>query len=195
MIDALTPLAITDGQTWAKGLLIAGIAAGAYMLILWVSLLIWTYRDARSRTDRTEVQAGAVLLVAVFNLPGFLLYLALRPPEALIDTYGRELEAEAFLREIQRPEACADCGRNVATNFVACPYCRATLQSPCNSCEQMLRTSYTICPYCTAPRTPELWPERARPVAAATVREFPGVAAAESEAQPALRQAPMQQGA
>ena len=196
MTNVLAPLAITDGQTWAKALLIVGIAAAAYVLILWVSLLVWTYRDAGSRTKQTGLQAGAVLLVAVFNLPGLLLYLALRPPEALVDTYGRELEAAAFLREIQKPDACADCGRSVAANFVACPFCRAALQTPCTNCEQMLRTSYTICPYCTAPRETEQWPVRARRVAAAPAREMPGTAAApDVEAQPARRQAPVQQGA
>ena len=177
-------LAITDGQTWAKALTIAAIVLAAYALILGVALLMWTYRDARARTASKALPLAAVLLVATFNLPGFLLYLALRPPEALVDAYGRELESAAFMREIQKPDACPECRRSVDSNFVACPYCRTTLQAPCASCERSLRTNWTMCPYCTAPRYAAPWPERARraATAASTQVAVPAAIAMEPEA-------------
>ncbi len=183
----LTILAITDGQSWAKALTIVGIGLAAYALILVVAMLLWTYHDARSRTANTAIQAGSVLLVAIFNLPGFLLYLALRPPEALVDKYGRELEAEAFMREIQKPESCPDCMRSVDSNFVACPYCRATLRTACADCDRSLRAHWTICPYCTAPRDAAPWPERARRASSVASRPVAAVAAS-SEADMAQAQ-------
>ncbi len=190
-------LAITDGQTWAKALTIVGIALAAYALILWVALLLWTYRDARARTASKELPLAAVLLVAIFNLPGLLLYLALRPPEALVDAYGRELESAAFMREIQKPDACPECTRSVDSNFVACPYCRATLQTPCASCERSLRTNWIMCPFCTAPRDAAPWPERARraPTAASTQAAAGAASAMEPEAASAqTRRVPASQG-
>ena len=52
---------------------------GAFLAALWISLVIWTYRDIRARARDPLVQTLATLLVAVLNLPGVLVYLILRP--------------------------------------------------------------------------------------------------------------------
>jgi len=56
---------------------------GAFLAALWISLVIWTYRDIRTRARDPLVQTLATLLVAVLNLPGVLVYLILRPPRTL----------------------------------------------------------------------------------------------------------------
>ena len=53
---------------------------GAFLAALWISLVIWTYRDIRTRSRDPLVQTLATLFVAVLNLPGILVYLILRPP-------------------------------------------------------------------------------------------------------------------
>ena len=57
--------------------------AGAFLIALWVSLVVWTYRDIRSRARDPLVQTLSALLAAVLNLPGVLVYLILRPPRTL----------------------------------------------------------------------------------------------------------------
>jgi len=135
-----------------SSLRVAVITVGAYLLVLWIAAVLWTYRDIQSRTIDRGMQASAVLLVALFNLPGLLLYLAMRPQEALAESYNRHLEAEAFLSEISRERTCPDCSRAIDDSFVACPYCRATLQTPCSNCGSNLRPYWILCPYCASSR-------------------------------------------
>jgi hypothetical protein len=45
---------------------------GAFLVALWISLVIWTYRDIRTRARDPLVHTLATLLVAVLNLPGIL---------------------------------------------------------------------------------------------------------------------------
>ena len=46
---------------------------GAYLFALWIAMIVWTFRDARSRSRDIFTQVLSVALVLVFNLPGLLL--------------------------------------------------------------------------------------------------------------------------
>ncbi len=166
---------MTDASMWIKILTVAGITVTAYVLALWVAMIVWTYRDARSRMVHPITRVGATAVVAFFNIPGLLLYLAVRPPESLADTYNRQLEARAFLHDIEKEDICASCQRAIQTSFIACPYCRAKLQEPCDDCGRSLKEAWTICPYCTAPRgrTPVAAPTAPRRAVPATGRGLP----------------------
>lgn len=154
MDATFSPLAIGDAGTWVRIGTIVGLILTAYVLALWFAMVLWTYRDAKARTVNQQAQAGAVALVALANVPGLLLYLALRPPDQLAESFNRQLEAEAFLHEIEKADACPSCGRSIAEAFVACPYCRARLQEPCAACGRNLRNGWTLCPYCGTDRAP-----------------------------------------
>ena len=52
--------------------------AGAFLVALSVALVIWTYRDIRSRHRDRLVHFLAAVLVALLNLPGILVYLILK---------------------------------------------------------------------------------------------------------------------
>ena len=56
---------------------------GAFLAALWVSLVVWTYRDIRTRTRDPLIHTLSALLVAVLNIPGVLVYLILRPQRTL----------------------------------------------------------------------------------------------------------------
>jgi hypothetical protein len=165
MVEQL--LSLTDGAIWVKAVTIAVILIAAYVLTMWVALIIWTYRDAQARIVDRNTQIGAGLLVALFNVPGLLLYLAIRPPELLAETYNRQLEAEAFLHELQEQSGCPVCSRPIEASFLACPYCRTQLQAPCGACGRELRSGWTMCPYCGTDREPE---QRRQGVAASSGR-------------------------
>ena len=59
----------------------------AFFTALWVSAVIWAFRDIRSRTRDVFAQILATLLVLIFfplfPLPGLILYVILRPRETL----------------------------------------------------------------------------------------------------------------
>jgi hypothetical protein len=164
-------LAIWDGDGWERWVALAAVVVGSYLAVLWVAALVWTYRDAASRTRDPVFQAVSVALVLLFNLPGFFIYLILRPKSTLAELYDRQLEAEALLHEIRETPTCPSCRRRIEEEFVACPYCRARLRTPCVSCERTLAATWVVCPYCGADR-PSSAPQpapAAAPVAAAAV--------------------------
>jgi len=144
--------AVTDTEFWIRSLVIAGVVIGIYLVALWGAMILWTYRDARSRYESREISVGAAALVGLFNLPGMLLYFAIRPQEPLVERFNRQLEAEAFLGEIFKQDVCTQCNAPIGDSFVACPYCRTALQEPCSSCGRNLRSAWTMCPYCAADR-------------------------------------------
>src|SRR6185437_2295204 len=102
-------MAIWDDGTWQPAAAIAGVILGSYLIVMWVGALVWTYRDIRARTRDPFTHAIAVMVVLVFNLPGILLYMVLRPKETLAELYDRRLGSEALLQEIQEQEACPTC--------------------------------------------------------------------------------------
>jgi RNA polymerase subunit RPABC4/transcription elongation factor Spt4 len=124
--------------------------AGAFWLALWVSIVVWTYRDIKSRTRDVLVQILSVMMVLLFNLPGLLFYFLLRPRETLAEAYEKALEEEALLQSIEERELCPGCGRKVQQDFILCPYCHTKLKKLCNACGRLLHLSWEICPYCGA---------------------------------------------
>ena len=144
------------GGSIESTLKLAGLLIGSYLLVLWVSSIVWVYRDVRKRTDDQTSQVIAVLLAALFNLPGLLVYLIIRPQAPLADSYERSLESEAILHELQlAATSCHNCRRPVDDDFVVCPHCRTVLREPCRSCNRLVRTTWSACPYCAIERMPQ----------------------------------------
>jgi len=121
---------------------------GAFIFAFYAGLLIWTYRDIHARTRDVLGQILAVVLVAVFNLPGLLIYVLVRPRVTLAEAYERELTEEAIMRDLEPRKACPKCQRQVEADFILCPYCHEQLKLRCLSCNRLLNPEWTICPYC-----------------------------------------------
>jgi hypothetical protein len=136
-----------------SGSIIAIVAAVliAYAVILWLGTILWAYRDIRERTRDGMTQTIALLLVVIFNIPGLILYMILRPRETLSEAYERRLEAELLMREAPETVSCPGCLRHAREDFVICPYCRTKLRERCTSCGKHLDLQWSACPYCGAP--------------------------------------------
>ncbi len=143
-------------------LLITIAFMGAFLAALWLSMVIWTFRDIRSRTRDIFAQILAALVVAILNLPGLLIYFILRPPETLAEAYTRSLEEEALLQGIEEADVCPGCGQRALQEYIVCPTCHTKLKKTCLHCGRALQLRWTVCPYCgtaavapgTSPATP-----------------------------------------
>ena len=126
------------------------VVVSVFVTSLWLGMILWTYRDIKSRTRDIIVQIMATLMVAVLNLPGLIVYFLIRPHETLTEAYERALEQEALLQAIEEPDVCASCGAKVSGEYLYCPYCHTQLKKSCPQCEYSLELEWNICPYCGA---------------------------------------------
>lgn len=134
--------------------------SGAFLLAFWLSMVIWTFRDIRSRSRDIFAAILAALMVLLFGPIGLMLYLLLRPRETLAEAYDRALEEEALLREIEDRVVCPTCGQPTVEDWMLCPHCHAQLKRPCSECGRLLEMGWRLCPYCgSAPSAPEPSPE------------------------------------
>jgi len=118
------------------------------LIIVWLSFVYWTYRDARLRNTSAIFWA---LMVLVLNYLGLIIYLIIRPPEYIEDVVERDLEikrmeillASAILR-------CPTCGKEIKDDYIICPNCRKKLKKLCVQCEKPLNLEWKVCPFCKA---------------------------------------------
>jgi RNA polymerase subunit RPABC4/transcription elongation factor Spt4 len=121
---------------------------GALLAAIWLSMIIWTFRDMRARSRDPFAQILATLVVALLPGVGLLVYLILRPPETLAEAYERALEEEALLQEIEERPACPGCSRTVDRNWLLCPHCHTRLRKACPDCNALMDLHWNLCPYC-----------------------------------------------
>lgn len=131
-----------------------GIALlGAFIAALWLALTIWTFRDMRSRSRDPLAQVMAALVVAVLNIPGFIIYLILRPSQTIAQAYEQSLEEEALLQQIEERLVCPGCSRATKADWRICPHCQTALKKVCKQCGALLELNWNVCASCgtTAP--------------------------------------------
>lgn len=134
--------------TIARSLQILIALSGAYLLALWVVLVVWTYRDIESRSRSVVTQVFSTMLSALFFVPGVLLYMMLRPKELLDITFQRSLEEEYLLQDIESTTSCFSCHRTIGEDYVICPHCHTRLQEPCGNCDRAFDVRWSVCPFC-----------------------------------------------
>lgn len=132
-------------------LLILTAFGGAFLAALWLSLIVWTFRDIRRRTRDPLMQTLATLVVTVLNLPGVVVYMILRPPRTLEEEYQHTLEEEALLQALEDLPLCPGCERRVRDEWQVCPNCHTKLKKACHNCSRLLELPWNICPYCGTP--------------------------------------------
>lgn len=139
-----------DPNSLSNFMLFAAAWGGAFIAALWLSLVIWSYRDIRRRARDPLARILAVLVVAVLFLPGIIIYLILRPPRTLEEEYQQTLEEEALLQSIEESSLCPGCGRRTRENWTVCPNCHTKLRKACHQCGKLMELPWNLCPYCGA---------------------------------------------
>jgi hypothetical protein len=119
--------------------------------VLYLSLIFWTFADARRRIDDPLLVVCATL-ASFFPFVGTIVYLIVRPPEFLDDVRLRELEmtaAEARLASLDY-SLCPHCDYEVQADYLRCPSCMRKLKERCYSCSKPIDPAWRICPFCEA---------------------------------------------
>jgi len=131
-------------------LVVLGLTAffSAFLAALWISLVIWTFRDMRARARDAFAQLLASLMVLILGPFGVILYLILRPRESLAERYERSLEEEALLQDIEERHVCPGCKQPIEPDYVLCPICHTRLRRPCIHCGRLVHPRWSVCPYC-----------------------------------------------
>jgi hypothetical protein len=122
-----------------------------FVVVLWLSLIYWTYADAKRRLE-DPMLIGCATAASVFPFVGTLVYVIVRPPEYLEDVRERELEIAAAEARLASAEhlSCPYCGFEIERSFLRCPSCLRRLREPCAVCGRPLDPRWRLCPYCEA---------------------------------------------
>ncbi len=130
-------------------LLRLGVALlGAFLSMVWLALVLWVYRDIQNRTESTLAVMLSTVLVASTFIPGWAIYMLLRPPQTLTETYREELSERASLLAASDGDLCPRCGTRLHLDYRLCPTCGVEVKQPCDICKRPVRTSWNLCPYC-----------------------------------------------
>ena len=140
-----------DPSSFRNFMLIVTAWSGAFIAALWLSLVIWTYRDISARARDPLARILATLVVAVLFLPGIVIYLILRPPRTLEEEYQHSLEEEALLQSIEDSSLCPGCNRHIKDSWMICPNCHTRLKKNCHQCGKLMDLPWNLCPYCGTP--------------------------------------------
>src|SRR5262245_33512192 len=119
------------------------------VVVVYLSLIYWTYADARRRIV-DPMLVGCATAASLFPFIGTIVYVILRPPEYLEDVRERELEMQAAAARLYELDhgLGPHCDYRVERDFVRCPSCLRKLKERCVSCGRPLDKAWTICPYC-----------------------------------------------
>ena len=167
---------------------------GAYLMALYVGLIVWTFRDIHARSRDVLAQIMTVLLVGFFTLPGLFIYMLLRPHSTLAEEYERSLTEEAVLQDLEQRRVCPGCQQSVEPDFVVCPSCHEQLRLRCVGCGRLLDPRWDVCPYCG--RFPEQGQHPDGKAAAVLVEALDGPAQVEGpEPLPVVEQVSLSTGA
>lgn len=129
------------------GLRLAALA----LAVLWAAAIIWTFRDAHTRTHNVIAVLAAptsVMLATPAAFPlAIVVWRILRPSLTIAQAREQQLTIEALRASAVRP-TCSGCGSRVNTEWRRCPWCREWLQAPCPRCERLVDLSAAVCPWC-----------------------------------------------
>jgi hypothetical protein len=123
-----------------------------FLVVVWISLIAWTYLDAKRRISDPVLVACATA-ASLFPYVGTIVYAILRPPEFLEDARERDLEIRAAELRVRQLEegSCPNCEFPIERSYLRCPNCRVRVKDPCESCGKPIDPRWTLCPYCETP--------------------------------------------
>jgi hypothetical protein len=107
------------------------------LLVIWIFVIVWVYRDAERRGMNGVLWA---LLVFIGNLIGLLIYLIVRSNNTASSREEPSIQPSS--------QKCPNCQLPLSPSYVFCPNCGANLQSDCPQCKKPVEKDWKACPHC-----------------------------------------------
>ncbi|PIS32326.1 hypothetical protein COT40_00610 [Candidatus Peregrinibacteria bacterium CG08_land_8_20_14_0_20_41_10] len=126
-------------------------AAVFYVIILWLAIVVWTVKDAASRSGNVFFQVVSIILVILLTpLLGLPIYFIIRPARTLGER--SYLEAEDALasetEKLKQENFCPVCREPLKEDYLYCPNCQTQVRKHCLHCRRLYLRKLQICPYC-----------------------------------------------
>ena len=119
-------------------------------VIFWIVVLDWIWADSGERTSNRRSRILYVILAAIFNVFGWLIYLIIRPSQTIEEIYWADLERRYLKYETSELGDCPKCGTQLYPGFLYCPNCNYKLKRKCPSCGVYVDKKSNFCPFCSA---------------------------------------------
>jgi hypothetical protein len=118
------------------------------LVVFWFVVLYWVWLDSGERTSNKTVRVSYVILVAVLNVVGLLIYLIIRPSQTIEEIYWADLERRYLKYETAELGDCPKCGSQLFPGYTYCPDCRYKLKMKCPRCKVYVDKKNKFCPHC-----------------------------------------------
>jgi Double zinc ribbon len=182
--------AVTAGFFQSETWLVTRNLGFLFLVVFWLAVGYWTYKDARRRIQDPWLVAMATLLGLIPPFVGAIIYMLFRPPEYLDEVRERELEMKALQAMRPEDERCPVCRSPVEAGYLVCPVCTSRLRDACTGCKAPLDPLWQVCPFCETPVVRPVAVDLADTVAPPLdERVAPSAATERSKARRARRQA------
>lgn len=119
-------------------------------VIFWIVVLDWIWVDSGERTSNKRSRILYVILAAVFNVFGWLIYLIIRPSQTIEEIYWADLERRYLKYETSELGDCPKCATQLYPGYLYCPNCNYKLKRKCPSCGVYVDKKSNFCPFCSA---------------------------------------------
>ena len=99
------------------------------VVVFWLAIGYWVYKDARRRIEDPWLVAMATVLGLVPPFVGPIVYLFFRPPEYIEDVRERELEIRAMEDRLSKRDL-HKCNAPLEALWQICPHCATPVVTP-----------------------------------------------------------------
>lgn len=136
-----------------------------YFFIVWISIIVWVYKDITNRTYSSLYQILSLLLVLIFTPLWVFIYLLIRPTRTTTERYYETMEENFNLLSdavSQTTIPCPSCKEEINSHYSYCPHCDFSLYSACEWCMKPVYFDWNSCPHCwrkVKKKTEEKWEE------------------------------------
>lgn len=117
-------------------------------LVFWIVVLDWIWVDSGERTTNRKLRIFYVVIAAIFNIFGWIIYLIIRPNLTIEEIYWADLERRYLKYETNELGDCPKCGTQLYPGYLYCPKCKYRIKVKCGNCNVYIDKGSNFCPFC-----------------------------------------------